>query len=666
MDRKMFQTLLIANRGEIACRIIRTARRMGITTIAVYSDADANAQHVQQADTAIRLGPAAARDSYLNITAILDAAQRTGAHAIHPGYGFLSENPDFADACVAAGIIFVGPTGASMRAMGSKSAAKSLMENSGVPLLPGYHGEDQTPSALGQHAARIGFPVVIKAVAGGGGRGMRVVHAADDFAAALASAQQEGAAAFGNQNVLVERYLPRPRHIEVQIFGDTHGNVVHLFERDCSTQRRHQKIIEEAPAPGITDATRTALGNAAIAAARAVNYQGAGTVEFVMDATGFYFLEMNTRLQVEHPVTEAITGFDLVEWQLRIAAGEFLPVTQEKITATGHAFEVRVYAEDPARDFAPSIGRLSAFQMPTQDARVDAGFVRGDNVSIHYDAMLAKLIVHAPTRAEALGKLRRALAHTNITGVAHNLDLLDRIAAHPDFAAGGIDTGFIARHADALLAPQAAPDATVLVLAALGIIAQEANDAAQVAAASADPHSPWHCTDLWWPNTRRSRVFAIDDGDSTHELRLTQEGDAVTIHIGDAAHAARLPGIDEGRLTATLNGQRHIANFTHLGEDITLRHNGATWQLRLPDAAAHAEDADTAGTRMLAPLPGQVTQILATEGQIVVRGDVLVVLEAMKTVFRLTATGPGTVAAIACRAGDMVQEGQVLVSFAED
>ena len=662
----MFTTLLIANRGEIACRIIHTAKRMGLRTIAVFSDADATAQHVIQADTAIRLGPAPARESYLNISAILDAAKRSGAHAIHPGYGFLSENPDFADACAAAGLIFVGPTGKSMRAMGSKSAAKALMETSGVPLLPGYHGTSQDAATLAAHAARIGFPVVIKAVAGGGGRGMRVVNAADDFATALASAQQEGASAFGNPAVLVEKYLQRPRHIEVQVFGDTHGNVVHLFERDCSAQRRHQKVIEEAPAPGLSSETRVALGQAAVNAASAVDYVGAGTIEFVVDESGFYFLEMNTRLQVEHPVTECITGYDLVEWQLRVAAGEALPVKQSDIAATGHAFEVRVYAEDPARDFAPSIGTLTTFRMPISDARVDAGFVQGDHIGIHYDAMLAKLIVHAPTRAEALGKLRRALANTNIVGVAHNLDLLDRIAAHPDFVRGGIDTGFIERHAHTLLAPQPAPAATVLAIAALGVLANEANVAAQKATTSPDPHSPWHATDQWWPNTRRARGFAFEDEADTYHVTVSPDGDNTTIRFGDGTYGARPPTLEHGQLCAIVAGTRHGGSFAHIGENITLRLNGVTWQFRLPDPAAHAEDAADTSGRLLAPLPGQVTQVLAQAGQTVARGDVLVILEAMKTVFRLTATGPGIVAAVTCGAGDMVQEGQVLVTFAVD
>ena len=471
----MFRSLLIANRGEIACRIARTARRMGIETIAVYSEADAQAMHVQAADRAYPIGPAPARDSYLSIDRIIVAAQAAGAEAIHPGYGFLSENPAFAEACEAAGIVFVGPPAAAMRAMGSKSAAKALMETSGVPLLPGYHGERQDADFLADQAVRIGFPVVIKAVSGGGGRGMRVVTAAADFAEALGSARQEAASSFGDDRVLVERYLQRPRHIEVQVFADTHGNAVHLFERDCSAQRRHQKVLEEAPAPGLSDAQRQAMGSAAVAAARAVGYVGAGTVEFVADADGFFFLEMNTRLQVEHPVTEMVTGFDLVEWQLRVAAGEPLPATQSAITLTGHAIEARIYAEDPARDFAPSVGRLTLFRTPaeTDGVRVDTGFATGDTVSVHYDAMLAKLICHAPTREAALRRMWQALADCAVAGVASNLDLLGRIVAHPDFAHGGIDTGFIAREGAALLAGQGAPPAEVLAIAALTALAAE-------------------------------------------------------------------------------------------------------------------------------------------------------------------------------------------------
>ncbi|HJS85487.1 MAG TPA: acetyl-CoA carboxylase biotin carboxylase subunit, partial [Acetobacteraceae bacterium] len=459
----MIRTLLIANRGEIAVRVARTARRMGIETVAVFSEADAGAMHVQAADRAVLIGPAPARESYLAIDRIIEAARRTGADAVHPGYGFLSENPAFAEACAEAGLIFVGPPAEAMRAMGSKSSAKALMRQAGVPVLPGYDGEAQEPGFLADQAARVGFPVVIKAVSGGGGRGMRVVERAGDFGTALASARQEAASAFGDDRVLIERYLARPRHIEVQVFADTHGNAVHLFERDCSAQRRHQKVIEEAPAPGLDPVRREAMGAAAVACARAVGYVGAGTVEFVADADGFYFLEMNTRLQVEHPVTEMVTGFDLVEWQLRVAAGETLPASGDAIRLRGHAIEARLYAEDPARDFAPSVGRIVALRLPQgEGVRVDAGVRAGDAVSVHYDAMIAKVICHGATREEALARLRRALAETEIAGVASNLDLLARIAAHPAFAAGGIDTGFIGREAASLLAPQRPPPPDVL------------------------------------------------------------------------------------------------------------------------------------------------------------------------------------------------------------
>ena len=663
----MIRSLLIANRGEIACRIARTARRMGIETIAVYSDADAAAMHVSAADRAIAIGPAAARDSYLNIPRIIEAAKRAGAQAIHPGYGFLSENPEFVEACDAAGILFVGPPASAMRAMGSKGAAKALMEGSGVPLLPGYHGANQDPEFLAATAQQIGFPVVIKAVAGGGGRGMRVVERIDDFAGALASAQQEGAASFGDAHVLVERYLSRPRHIEIQVFADQHGNAVHLFERDCSAQRRHQKVIEEAPAPGMDASRRAAMGQAAVEAAKAVGYVGAGTVEFITDATGFYFLEMNTRLQVEHPVTEMITGFDLVEWQLRVAAGEKLPATQEEIHLNGHAFEVRIYAEDPARDFAPSIGRLAQFRTPPErdGVRVDTGFATGDTVSVHYDAMLAKLICHGPTRSEALQKLRAALADCDVAGVASNLDLLARIAAHPDFAAGGIDTGFIARNAATLLAGPREPDITVLAAAVLAELLEEAEAASRVAANHADPHSPWHANDLWWPNAMRERVLDLVDEETTHSVRVHRSGSGWALGVGGQqviGSAARMP---DGRIALTLDGVQERVGATRIGEQLVLRLRGETFRFRLPDPIAAAAEEEDAGGRLEAPIPGQVTQVMATPGMAVKRGDVLVVLEAMKTVFRLTAKAEGVVETVSCRAGEMVREGQILVSFAE-
>jgi 3-methylcrotonyl-CoA carboxylase alpha subunit len=659
----MFQSLLIANRGEIACRIIRTARRIGLRSIAVFSDADEAAQHVQMADEAIHIGAAPARESYLNISAIMAAAKRAGAEAIHPGYGFLSENPAFAEACAAAGIIFVGPSAAAMRAMGSKGSAKALMEKAGVPLLPGYHGAEQDAAFLEGEAKRIGFPLVIKAVAGGGGRGMRVVRAAADFADALQSARQEGASAFGDDRVLIERYLERPRHIEVQVFGDSHGNAVHLFERDCSAQRRHQKVIEEAPAPGISAEMRDAMGAAAVAAAKAVKYQGAGTVEFIAQDGGFYFLEMNTRLQVEHPVTEAITGFDLVEWQLRVAAGERLPLRQEDIRAQGHAMELRLYAEDPARDFAPSIGTLEVFRLSDQGLRIDSGFVAGDRISIHYDAMVAKMIAHAPSRAEAIARLRAGLAHSDIIGVAHNLDMLDRILAHPDFASGTIDTGFIGRNAETLLTPKLRPSPQVLALAALGVLTLEEEAARAHAAASADPHSPWHATDHWWVNTRPTRVFEFHHEDETHAVTLAPAADGWRISAGGAAITARHAKLEAGSVHALLDGMRLSASIHRGGETISLRHAGQSWRFVLPDPIARAGEEEGGDDRLIAPLPGQVTQLLVTENQNVARGDVLVILEAMKTVFRLTAPRDGRIATISCRVGETVREGQILLQF---
>ena len=659
----MFQSLLIANRGEIACRIIRTARRIGLRSIAVFSDADEAAQHVQMADEAIHIGAAPARESYLNISAIMAAAKRAGAEAIHPGYGFLSENPAFAEACAAAGIIFVGPSAAAMRAMGSKGSAKALMEKAGVPLLPGYHGAEQDSAFLEGEAKRIGFPLVIKAVAGGGGRGMRVVRAAADFADALQSARQEGASAFGDDRVLIERYLERPRHIEVQVFGDSHGDAVHLFERDCSAQRRHQKVIEEAPAPGISAEMRDAMGAAAVAAAKAVQYQGAGTVEFIAQDGGFYFLEMNTRLQVEHPVTEAITGFDLVEWQLRVAAGERLPLRQEDIRAQGHAMELRLYAEDPARDFAPSIGTLEVFRLSDQGLRIDSGFVAGDRISIHYDAMVAKMIAHAPSRAEAIARLRAGLAHSDIIGVAHNLDMLDRILAHPDFASGTIDTGFIGRNAETLLTPKLKPSPQVLALAALGVLTLEEEAARAHAAASADPHSPWHATDHWWVNTRPTRVFEFHHEDETHAVTLAPAADGWRISTGGAAITARHAKLEAGSVHALLDGMRLSASIHRGGEIISLRHAGQSWRFVLPDPIARAGEEEGGDDRLIAPLPGQVTQLLVTENQNVARGDVLVILEAMKTVFRLTAPRDGRIATISCRVGETVREGQILLQF---
>jgi 3-methylcrotonyl-CoA carboxylase alpha subunit len=664
----MFRTLLIANRGEIACRIAHTAQRMGIGTVAVYSDADAGALHVKAADRAVRIGAAAARESYLNIPRIIAAAQRVGADAIHPGYGFLSENPAFAEACAEAGIVFVGPPASAMRTMGSKSAAKTLMEQSGVPLLPGYHGECQDAASLADQASRIGFPLMIKAVSGGGGRGMRIVGRADEFRPALEAARQEAESAFGDDRVLLERYLTHTRHIEVQVFCDRHGNSIHLFERDCSVQRRHQKVIEEAPAPGLDASRRSAMGRAAVAAARAVGYEGAGTVEFVANADGFYFLEMNTRLQVEHPVTEMITGLDLVEWQLRVASGEPLPLAQEAVSVSGHAIEARIYAEDPERGFAPSTGRLALFRMPasSEDVRVDTGFATGDLVSAHYDAMLAKLICRGPSRDAALRIMRRALAATDVVGVAGNVDLLGRIVAHPAFIAGGVDTGFIEQHRETLLDVQREPPAEALAAAALSVLNAEAAAAAQAATASHDPYSPWHARDQWWPNIVFEREMPFVFGEQRVPVTVRREGLAWRLRVKDRVLMGDATAAAEGRLDILLDGMRERVFAMRIGETVTVRRNGETWRLQLPDPMAGAAEEDDAGGRLVAPIPGQVTQVSAEPGMRVTRGQVMVVLEAMKTVFRLAAPADGVVATVSCQVGDSVVEGQLLVGFAEE
>jgi 3-methylcrotonyl-CoA carboxylase alpha subunit len=648
--------LLVANRGEIARRVFRTARAMGIGTVAVYSDADASAPFVGDADEAVHLPGNTPAETYLRSDLIVAAAQRAGADAMHPGYGFLSENAEFARAVETAGLVWVGPPAEAIETMGSKLGAKELMQKAGVPTLPWANDPAETD--------RVGFPLLVKASAGGGGRGMRIVRSASELADAVVGARREAGSAFGDDTVFLERYLEAPRHIEIQIFADTHGNVVSLFERECSIQRRHQKIVEEAPSPAVDDDLRKRMGEAAVAAAAAVGYVGAGTVEFVADADGFWFLEMNTRLQVEHPVTEMVTGYDLVEWQLRVAAGEKLPAAQEDIRIHGHAIEARLYAEDPARDFAPSIGRLARLRLPEGDGvRVDAGVRTGDAVSVHYDAMLAKLICHGATRDEALSRLSRALAETEIAGVASNLDMLGRIAAHPDFAAGGIDTGFIAREAASLLAPQRPPTPEVLAAAALGVLATEA----QIRPPPGDPHSPWNARNGWWLNANRARTLGFSAGEVAHPVTVRPAvGGLWHVEAAGTALTGTASFAQEGRLAVTLDAQRNHAGFTRTQDAVLLRWRGETWRLSLPDPAAAIEADDAAGGRLLAPIPGQVTSVTVAPGQAVARGEVLVVLEAMKTVFRLPAPADGVVAEISCRPGDTVEEGQILVSFAED
>ncbi len=676
----MFDKLLIANRGEIACRVARTARRLGIRTVAVYSDADAGAQHVAAADEAVHIGGAPAAESYLDVGAIVAAALRTGADAVHPGYGFLSENAGFAEACSAAGVVFVGPPPGAMRAMAAKHAAKSLMEAAGIPVVPGYHGDDRSEDGLLAAAREIGFPVLVKASAGGGGHGMRLVEAEDGFAGALDEARREAVAGFGDDRVIVERYLTRPRHVEVQIFGDARGNVVHLFERECSLQRRHQKIVEEAPAPGMTAGTRSAMGEAAVTAARAIGYVGAGTVEFLvdgeagLDATGFYFMEMNTRLQVEHPVTELVTGLDLVEWQLRVAAGEPLPAAQDDIALAGHAIEARVYAEDPARGFLPSPGRLSRLRLPDEGphVRIDAGVAAGDTVTPHYDPLIAKLAVWDGDRAGAVRRLSRALAEFHVIGLPTNRDFLLRVANHPEFRNASLDTGFVDRYL-ADLVPEAGPASDrTLALAALAVLGARAAGRAEDARNSADPHSPWGRSDGWRLNLPAvEEVVFVDPGRGRDGGRV-----ALTVRPragGASAYRMDLPGgpvaaagdLEEGgRLHAILDGVRIAASVYRSGDELwVVDDDGRTHRLSFEDPAAAAAGADDAGLDIAAPLPGRIGGLLVREGDRVRKGTGLVTVEAMKMEHTVVAPADGVVGTVHVRAGDLVEEGARLLDF---
>ncbi|MCW5596538.1 MAG: acetyl/propionyl/methylcrotonyl-CoA carboxylase subunit alpha [Rhodocyclaceae bacterium] len=662
----MFSKILIANRGEIACRVIKTARRLGIRTVAVYSEADAGARHVRLADEAVLIGPAAARESYLVAERILEAAQKTGAEAVHPGYGFLSENDVFAEACAAAGIAFIGPPPAAIRAMGSKSAAKALMEQAGVPLVPGYHGDNQDAAFLEQAAGRIGYPVLIKASAGGGGKGMRIVEQAADFAAALASCQREAASSFGDDRVLIEKYLVRPRHIEIQVFGDTQGNCVYLFERDCSVQRRHQKVLEEAPAPGMPAARRTAMGQAAVEAAKAVGYVGAGTVEFIAEQDGqFFFMEMNTRLQVEHPVTEMITGLDLVEWQLRVASGEPLPLAQEQIALRGHAIEARIYAEDPDKGFLPSTGRLIHLAPPAEslNVRIDTGVEQGDEITPHYDPMIAKLIVWDVDRDRALARMLQSLAQYRVVGVASNVDFLSRLVACPAFANADLDTGLIERERAFLFPEDVTAPAEVFLVAALAELLREENAARAAAAGDRDPHSPWHLRDGWRLNAsfRRPLLFRFGEVEKTvavgyarGEYELTLDGISTT---------ARGERTGNGTLRIELGGMRLPATVIASGEKRHVFLHGRAWQLVCVDPLYHAGEGIGEGGGLAAPMPGKVISLIARPGSEVDKGAPLLILEAMKMEHTIAAPAKGTLKAFRFDVGDSVDEGAELVDF---
>ena len=669
----MFSKILIANRGEIACRVIKTARRLGIKTVAVYSDADRGARHVALADEAVHIGPSPARESYLVADKIIDAARRTGAQAIHPGYGFLSENAGFAEACAKAGLVFIGPPPAAIRAMGSKSEAKKIMEKAKVPLVPGYHGDDQAPELLAREAQRIGFPVLIKASAGGGGKGMRVVESAEKFADALAGAKREAKASFADDHVLVEKYLTRPRHIEIQVFADSHGNCLHLFERDCSIQRRHQKVIEEAPAPNMDPARRKAMGEAAVAAAKAIGYQGAGTVEFIANQDGtFYFMEMNTRLQVEHPVTEAITGQDLVEWQLVVAAGGKMPLAQDQLRIDGHAVEVRLYAEDPARNFLPSTGTLMHLRLPQEGphVRVDTGVRQGDTVTPFYDPMIAKVIVHDRDRTSALRRMAALMGETEVVGVTTNAALLKALCSHPAFVGGEVDTGFIERHRDDLFATAADAGDRAFAVATLARLVEWSEAAEAAARTSGDPFSPWNGQDAFRLLDEGHDEVRWKDGDREVVVIARRRRDgSLTLQLPGGALEARVHRADDGKLAIRLGDDTFVATVvrrqTADGVDYSLFADGASRRLRLVDPldVTQYEAAASDETAVRAPLPGKIIDLRVKAGDTVSKGQPLLVLEAMKMEHTLTAPMDGKVKSVRYAVGEQVAEGAELVEF---
>ena len=655
---RRFRTLLIANRGEIACRVIRTARAMGLRTVAVYSEADANAMHVAEADEAVLLGPARARDSYLNIERVLEAARATGAEAIHPGYGFLSENAEFAEACARAGIVFVGPTAAMMTAMGSKSGSKALMEKAGVPLVPGYHGEAQDEATLAKAAEKVGFPVLVKASAGGGGRGMRVVRAAAELGPAIVSAKREAKAAFGDDRMLIEKYVDNPRHIEVQVIGDSHGNLLSLFERECTLQRRHQKVIEEAPSPTLDAKQRDAVCAAARKAAGAVNYVGAGTIEFVSDGKDVFFIEMNTRLQVEHPVTELITGIDLVEWQLRVAFGEALPLKQDQIKLNGHAIEARVYAENPNKNFMPSVGTIRNWNVPEQTGglRIDAGYRSGDTVSPHYDAMLAKVIAWSPTREGAIDRLNRGLEETDVRGIVTNIPFLSALVTHPEVRANKIDTGFIERELKTLTPEAAAPGDLELAAAMAAILSEEAG------AAKAEAHSPWQ-TSGWMPVGQRMRMFAFRAAPGgEHKVALHYGNGPSTIAIGERKIAFASVAASDG-IDIRLDGVKSQIFAVVEGHELYLRTRNGRFDLHWVDPFGGETEEQTGDDRIVAPLPGTVVAVLAEVGAKLEKGAPILTLEVMKMEQTLRAPFAGVLKAIKCKVGDIVQEGVELAEI---
>lgn len=654
----MFKKILIANRGEISCRVTRTAHRLGVRTVAVYSDADAAAMHVEMADEAVRLGPAPSRESYLCIDKIIAAARSTGAEAIHPGYGFLSENAEFARTCREAGLAFIGPSPEAIVAMGSKSGAKALMEKAGVPLVPGYHGEEQDDAFLLARAHEIGFPVLLKASAGGGGKGMRAVHHESEFFESLSGAQREAQNAFGDQRMLIEKLLVEPRHVEVQVMADRHGNAVYVFDRDCSIQRRHQKVVEEAPAPGLTPELREAMGNAAVRAAKAIAYEGAGTLEFLVDKNGnFYFMEMNTRLQVEHPVSELVSGLDLVEWQLRVASGEPLTFSQAALKTTGHAIEVRLYAEDPESGFLPSTGALRHFAMPAGEGiRVDTGYRTGDNVSVYYDPMMAKVIAWGETRTIAAERLADALRKTCIAGVKHNTGFLVRVLSHPAFLSGQLSTHFIDDHQEALFAPSASDRTALFLLGALHTMQT--------------PHATTNSNDTCSPWSRLQGFRIAHHDASTLRVQIGSETEAVTLTPAGESHDYRI-GDQQGNCSMVTKSDRaclirdgHLTNFrvVNHGQGLDVFSHGEHSEISI---ATHSQTSESAqdDRHYSAPMNGRIVSVNVGRGDAVKQGDTLLVMEAMKMEHRIRAHGDGVIASIDVSSGDLVSEGQVLVAI---
>jgi len=652
----MFKRILIANRGEIACRIIETCRRLGVETVAVHSDADRDARHVRIADRAVAIGPAEASKSYLDAEKIIDVARRTGVQAVHPGYGFLSENAGFARALAEAGLVLIGPKPETIDAMGSKARAKAIMAKAGVPLVPGYHGDDQNDDTLFGEAEKVGFPLMLKAAAGGGGKGMRIVRSAGDFPDALAAARRESASSFGDKRMILERYIEQPRHIEAQVFGDQHGNAVHLFERDCSSQRRHQKVIEEAPAAGLDPDIREHLLDAAVKAARAVDYVGAGTVEFLVDDQGVYFLEMNTRLQVEHPVTECVTGQDLVEWQLRIASGEPLPCSQEDISCRGHAMEARIYAEDPAAGFLPDSGTLSALDFPRQPwTRIDTGVEAGDSVSVHYDPMIAKLIVSGENRTVCLARLKSALAECHIAGLTSNLGFLLQLAASDAFTNAAVDTGLLDRSLETILQPDAAPPIEVLAAAAGSFLAASR----QVAAAS-----PWDTHDGWRPGGPAPQRLDLEVSGRRIELECTGNAtDGFSFDHGKTRHQARVRFQPGAECSLALDGTTR--RLTVHGDELRLEVVCADrrWAVQRHRRFEAVEAINQGSGRILAPMPGKVIEIRVAEDDEVAEGDTVVLMEAMKMELAIKADVGGTIKSVSVGEGDLVEADSILLEI---